>query len=271
MPRLHLLAALLIALGSAPVVAATGLPGDDLSFLSYEGTAIDPKRETVLYRESHYVRMEHGTARDRLVLYRCPDGQPFARKRVETRFGTPWLPAFGLEDQRLGYVEGLRGDGDTLEVYVREGWDAALQRDTIRDAPVALVADAGFDAFVRDHWDELLAGQTVRLYFLVPSRLDYLAFKVRKVGEETLEGRKAQRFRLSLGGLLGLFVSGIDVVYDDETRVLMQYQGLTNVRDPQGDNYVARIDFPLAARKLEATPAAFDAARELPLVASCSG
>lgn len=264
-------AVLLLAAAVVPPLGADGLPGGGLGFLSYDGTAFDPDSGAVLYHESHFVALKGDVARERFVLYRCPDGQPFARKRVETRFGTPWLPAFGLEDERLGYAEGLRGDGPELEVYVRESRGKALKRDVISQAPVSLVADAGFDAFVRDHWDELLAGQSVPLYFLVPSRLDYLSFKVKKVGEETIEGRRAQRLRLALGGLLGLFVSGIDVVYDDQTRVLMQFRGLTNVRDPKGSNYVARIDFPLATRKTEPGPAAFEAAREAPLVASCSG
>ena len=70
--------------------------------------------------------------------------------------------------------------------------------------------------------------------------------------------------------MLGLVVSGIDVSYDAQSRVLMRFQGLTNVRDPGGDNYVARIDFPSDARRAEPGPEALEAARTVALATSCA-
>ena len=43
----------------------------------YEGLAYEKKSGKLLYRESHW--LQEG---QRLVLYRCPDGKPFARKKV---------------------------------------------------------------------------------------------------------------------------------------------------------------------------------------------
>ena len=77
-------------------------------------------------------------------------------------------------------------------------------------------------------------------------------------------------FRLALGGLLGLVVSGIDVSYDADNRMLMRFSGLTNVRDPDGENYVARIDFPPDERRNEAGADALEAARSATLVSACA-
>ena len=68
-----LLAALLLPAAAAAEDAAE-LP----SYLSYDGTAVEPDDGSVLYRESHYVAMQGSRVLERLVLYRCADGTPFA-------------------------------------------------------------------------------------------------------------------------------------------------------------------------------------------------
>ena len=265
--------------GAAALMALTLLCADGLhaesitgmrSYMSYDGTAVDSDDGRVLYRESHYLAMEGASVLERLVLYRCADGQPFARKRVAPVLDSPWLPEFDLTDARLGYREGVDAKGKLFEVFVQESAQDAIERETLEKAPVDLVGDAGFDRFVQDHWDTLVAGQTVRFNFLVPSRLDYLGFKVQQVGEERIGERPVRVFRLALGGLLGLVVSGIDVSYDADSRVLMRFSGLTNVRDPDGENYVARIDFPADERRNEAGADALEAARSATLVSACA-
>lgn len=239
-------------------------------YFSYDGTAMDTDGGKVLYRESHYLAQQGPRVLERLVLYRCADGAPFARKRVTDSGRSPWLPAFDMRDARLKYREGARADAQRVEVFVQEPGESALEQEVLDEVPGDLVGDAGFDRFVQDHWKPLLDGETVHFNFLVPSRLDYLAFKVRHLGRQEVDGRAAEVFRLALGGLLGLVVSGIDVAYDTRSRVLLRFEGLSNVRDPQGDNYVARIDFPPDARRTEADAAAMEAARAVPLVSECA-
>jgi hypothetical protein len=253
----------------AATAAAENLPAVR-SYASYDGTAIDARKGNVLYRESHFLALEGAAVRERLVLYRCADGTPFARKRVLSALGSPWLPEFDLTDARLGYREGVAARGSALEVYVQEPGATKTERETLDQAPADLVGDAGFDGFVQDHWEQLVAGDTVRFHFLVPSRLDYMGFKVRQVDEQRIDDRPVRVFRLTLGGLLGLIVSGIDVSYDAESRILMRFQGLSNVRDADGDNYVARIDFPITERRTESSDAALEAARSMPLTNRCA-
>lgn len=260
---------LVAALGG--IQASADTPGAPLpQYLSYDGTAVDVDDGSVLYRESHYLVQEGAQVLERLVLYRCADGTPFARKRVVPAGPTPWLPAFDMTDARLGYREGASVDGDGVEVFVQEPGEPALEQEALEEVPTDLVGDAGFDRFVQDNWQKLLAGETVHFHFLVPSRLDYMGFKVRHLGHERIGDRPVEVFRLALGGLLGLIVSGIDVAYEADSRILMRFEGLSNVRDPEGDNYVARIEFPLAARKVEADASALEAARSVPLASACA-
>ena len=224
---------------------ASGPAAADLSY--EEGVARDPDSNVVLYREQHLVRRVDGAPSERLVVYRCPDGTAFARKRVDYR-DSRQAPAFTFEDARDGYGEGLRRRGQAARVWVREGRD-----QTERSAPLAaanlLVADAGFDEFIRRQWQPLLAGESVALRFALPARLESLGFRLKRVGSAQVAGETAELFRLKLGGLLGWVAPHIDVAYGRESRRLLRFEGLSNLRDDDGDSQLsARIDFPRAAK-----------------------
>jgi hypothetical protein len=248
-----------VAIGPSPAVAAT-----DLAFTGY---ARSPEDGRLLYVESHHVRRLGEVGEARVVLYRCAvGGAAFARKEL-TYGKVREEPEFGFTDARSGYSEGLRRTPSGLRVYQQE--DARASR---REAPVpagiVIVSDAGFDEFVRRHWTELEAGETVRFPFLIPSRLSHLSFKVRKQKEATVEGAVASVIRLNLSGVFGLFLPYIEVSYRKSDKVLLRYEGLTNIRDDKGKNLVAQIRFPPAERRTVAD-AGLERLRAEPLVSRC--
>jgi hypothetical protein len=233
---------------------------------TYEALAYDLKTGSLLYRELHRVeRTADGSGR-RTVLYRCPGGEPFARKVVD--YGDdPTSPVFELIDRRLGYREGVREGAAGYEVFVQESSDEAEETAPLPRIE-GLVADAGFDDFVKRNWDALLAGETQRFPFLVPSTLDAIEFKVRKHDEIVIGGETATVIRLSLGAWYAFLLPHIDVVYANETRQLRQFSGISNVRDLDGDNYKVRIEFPAPGQG--ADPVALAAVPvDAPLVGSC--
>ena len=103
-------------------------------------------------------------------------------------------------------------------------------------------SDAGFDRFIEEHWDELVAGTTFVRRFLVPSRLDFMDFRIRLDAPRETEG--AVGFVLELDSvLLRLLVPPIIAIYDTTSRRLLRYEGLSNLHDEGGDNHRVRIDF----------------------------
>lgn len=206
------------------------------------GLAADLDSGRALYREQHLLRAApDGELLDRLVVYRCVDGTPFARKRVDYR-GASAAPAFQFEDVRNGYREGVLRAGREASVFVDRP-DAEPRRAPLPGGN--LVADAGFDQWVRREWPRLTAGERVPMAFLVPSRLTSYEFRVYEVEGSGLDVGDARRFRLRLGGLLGWFAPHIDVVYAEQDRRLVRFEGLSNLRDDAGANPLkVRIDFP---------------------------
>ncbi len=247
------------------LAAQAASPPTPADISRYTGIAREPGTHgAVLYREDHY---RYGPSDDRreLVLYRCPDGAPFARK---TLHGPAVTPLFELVDAANGYREGVRDNGDARQVFVRPvGADATRERglDTPRDA----VIDAGFDAYVRRHWDALAAGKTRRIAFLVPSRLDYMAFRIKRHRDAAAARRGVLVLRLELDSWIAFALPHIDVGYDMRTRQLHWFRGLSNLRDRDGRNVRVRLVYP-ADQRLSAVPAAeLAAARKAPLDGRC--
>lgn len=232
---------------------------------TFEGAARDPASGRALYTESHYVFDAGTPTESRIVLYRCPrDGRPFARK--ELRYdATRTAPSFDMQDARSGFAEGLERASGATKVYARAG-AGAERRSAAVDEP-ALVADAGFDEFVRTHWDELQRGDSLRAPFLVPSLLESVDFRVRKASASGAGADRVSVIRLAVAGPLGWFLSDIDVSYRDVDRRLVSYTGVTNIRDARGKMLNAIIDFPDSARR-DSAPAAAEL-RALPLTGAC--
>ena len=65
------------------LTAGRGAADPGLSF--EEGIARDPKGSVEFYREQHFLRSEDERPLERLVLYRCPGGVLFGRKRIDYR------------------------------------------------------------------------------------------------------------------------------------------------------------------------------------------
>lgn len=230
-----------------------------------EGVARDPGSRALMYREHHLVRRAGGQPTERLVIYRCADGTPFARKRVDYR-RSMLAPEFSFEDVRMGYREGLRRRGGTHTVWVSDARGEGERSATLDEPAARLVADAGFDEFIRSQWQPLLAGQSVPLRFAVPSRLQTLGFKVGRQGSTTLGQEPAETFRLKLGGVLGWIAPHIDVAYGRESRRLLRFEGLSNLRSDDGsEQLVARIEFPVPAAP--AAESQWQAAERQPLSA----
>lgn len=207
------------------------------SITRHDGEARDPDTRRVLYREEHLVRRDGDAPTERLVLYRCPDRTAFARKRVDYR-RSRLAPDFELIDAR-GHREGLRREGARTLVW---SGDAPARALAATEAP--LVADAGFDEFLRTRWSTLTAGEPQRLAFAVPAYGRSLTFKIARAPAAKADRDALHRFELRIDGVLGRMLPGITVDYDRDERLLRRFLGVTNIRDARGEQVRAEILFP---------------------------
>jgi hypothetical protein len=245
-------------------VAAFAASAASAAIDRYEGTARPRDGGPVLYRETHW-RLPGGDGLSRVVLYRCPDGTPFARKQV---WGDPdaIAPRFEFVDGRDGYREGVRAAGTGLEVFWRGGAGEAERRAPVRP-DAATVFDAGFDALVRRGWSRLAEGAPVRAAFLLPSRLDTLGVKLEPRGGAPADG--LLRLRMTLDAWYGFAAPRTDLSYRRDDRWLLRFEGIGTIRDAAGRHQDVRIDFPPDVRRTGIARAEVDAALARPLARGC--
>lgn len=246
----------LLAVATAPSAAAQ---------LRYEGVAYAASGTTVVYRETHWLYRD-GDAGARLVLYRCPDGRPFARKTMR-EVPDAVAPDFDFVDARLGYREGVRTRDGRREVFHREGASAPL---LVRPLPAVpgLVIDAGFDRYLVGQWSRMATGR-VTAPFLVPGRFRAIDFRIGDAVDARESGRAVRRFRMALAGLLGMALPPIELTYDIAERRLLRFRGPGTVRDARGRLQALRVEFPESPTTTGVTPAQIQAAARAPLAASC--
>jgi hypothetical protein len=252
----RLLLAVAVALSTSPPTGAAE---------RYSGDAYSMSGNVLLYHETQYV-YDAGAAR--VVLYRCPDGRAFARKRVRESSDAQ-APDFDLVDARLGYREGVLDHGDEREVYVQRREDRPLQTDLLK-VPDDGVIDAGFDAFAQHHWAALRRGETLRFPYLVPSRRSFYQFKVARVDDDSPASARTMTVRLSLGFWFSFLLPHVDVVYDVASHHILRYEGLSNIRGDDGRNYRIHADYPAIGYGREVPQSEVDAALGAPLVSSCT-
>jgi len=240
----------------------TAVRADD-AVESFSGSAFASDSDVLLYRETHFLR-----GREHIVLYRCPDGRPFARK-LSHDDGDAQAPDFDLTDARLGYREGVRRVDGGREVYVQRSAAQPQQSDLLSVPPDGVI-DMGFEVFARHHWDELQRGDTLRFNFPVPSRRKFFAFKVNRIVPSAPTPPGTATFRLGPGTWFSFLLPHIDVTYDVATRRLVHYEGLSNVRDLNGKNYRVRYEAPKIASGHAVSAAEVDAMLVAPLAATCT-
>jgi hypothetical protein len=141
------------------------------------------------------------------------------------------LPALAVNGQKCDLVGAPLGEEflrDSGAIHLREAGRCS--------------SSAGYERAVLDRIRQIvkehIRGAAPRVAFLVPSLLESVNFRIRKVAD-------------------------IDVSYRKRDRRLMRYRGLANIRDAGGELLEARIDFPVDAHAIAAVNLA--ALREIPL------
>lgn len=232
----------------------------------YLGTAYAKDSGAVVYREEHWVYSDGGTEK-RLVLYRCPSGPPFARKLVQA-VGSASAPDFDYIDGRDGYREGVRGGKGQRDIYVQKNRQSPLRSEPLPSRDRAVI-DAGFDTYVREHWDGLAGKRGMQVPFLVPSRFTYMNLRIEGASDSQADGQLVRHLRMSLDAWYGFAAPSIDLSYTATDHRLRRFEGISNVHDAQGRSQTVRIEFPPSDQKPPATRQEIDAAAALPLAAHC--
>lgn len=226
--------------------------------VQYVGNAYKQDTGDLVYQEVHTMRLD-GTRPVALeTVYQDAEGKPFAHRQVA--YGEePAQPEFEFTDDRTGYSEGVRQEGSNKIVFKHKKGERDQAKVKYSRRP--MVIDAGFDRFVVENWAQLQRGKTLKFDFLNADRLSKIALRLSKTGDRQTEFGPASEFQMEINNfVLRMFLDPIKICYLNADRSLFEYEGISNVKNPEGENYLVRIEFPPALRVALADSAAAAAA-----------
>ena len=197
--------------------------------------AYDSDGKKLLYSEEH--RYENDYQHE--VIYKETDGQVFAEKTVN--YNRSFIaPAFQQTNNRNGeYIE-TRYNDDQLQVFYRENKDEQQVKDDI-DISDSLVIDAGFDHYIRLHWEELLSGQSKVINYLLPSHQQSIDLRIEAIDCNSVllnsaAPEKVICWRVAADSWVFRMLSEpLLLAYEKSSRNLLTFAGRSNICDSNGD------------------------------------
>lgn len=184
--------------------------------LDVVGLASERSSGELLYREFHYCG-EDGLVC--LIEYRDPAGELLASKELDYR-SSVHAPSVSVRDIRHSRQQ-------TFEAQNEDG----------------LVADAGFDNFVRSSWDVLSAGERVTFRFQAIGANKPYTMRVQRNDSQDCP---AQNMCLTVevdSWLLGLVAKPLELVYSEADRRLMRFSGVSNIRSEKDKAQEVNISY----------------------------
>ncbi len=203
------------------------------------GTGYKPGTDQVLFYEYSEFELDSlGFIIQRRVEYRLPDGSLKSVKVVDYDAEPAWTPSFTYEDYQLNSTVGVLHDGNDAKLFRR--LDDSLQEQGIELIYENTVIDAGFDAYIQFVWPRLLNNEVVAFDVLSPLKFSRYAFELKM--KEPSENLCFIEMSLDWWPI-SLFIDPVQLTYDCATKKLLRYQGLTNLRDSDNNQYRADIHY----------------------------
>lgn len=203
----------------------------------------------LLYLESYWSDKDGNLEK---ISYQMPSGETFGEKRIKPS-SVPGLISYeqsnDLANRKIA-VSVLKSEGDHPPQRVELKLLYRSQKKTVEKEVKSskkrhVIVDAGFDAFVRAHWDKLSKGERIPAQFPIASRGKLVKLFIT---ESDCKSHDSERvcFRVRLQSrLLRLFIDDpVYAEYDPNNRRLIRYQGIGNVALENGE--VPAVDIQLS-------------------------
>lgn len=234
------------------MVSGCSAPDSVVDRAAVIGRAQEAQSEAVRYCE-YFLPQESGKIR---VVYYTPEGRE--GQKIAEKWISGDVASTGVLQTSVPEV--LQEDfrhGELRQVTQSDaGWQLRYRRDhrsKFDDASFRLdeleVIDAGFDPYVRKHWNQLVAGETVQFRFASPVHGRAIKLRARAVScaaagaDLCLQVELAQAFlRWIAGGEIYLEYSRSPEAKPGVPR-LTRFNGVSNLLDDAGEPQQVQIDY----------------------------
>ncbi len=188
----------------------------------------------LVYREKHSVTREGGQVMTSLTEYFSPAGQLIATMESDYSRNLS-MPTYVFEDLRRGYREGLREENGEYIIF-KKTKDGEEETAAITNTE---------DVFSCQGWHYYLVNslavlerENVELNLILPSELKAFPFEIQRGRSE---GDRVEAVLKLNHWLFRYFAPTLQLVYDSKSRKLVEYGGISNLLDSEGNRQDVRI------------------------------
>jgi hypothetical protein len=188
----------------------------------------------LVYREKHSVTGEGGQVLTSLTEYINPDGQVIATMESDYSRNLS-MPTYVFEDRRSGHREGLREENGEYVIFIKKR-DGEEKTAAITNTENVFSCQ-GWHYYLVNNLSELERGN-VELNLILPSQLKALPFEIQQV---RAEGDRVEAILKFNHWFFRYFSPTLRLVYDSKLKKLVEYRGISNIVDDDGNRQEVRI------------------------------
>lgn len=207
----------------------------------YQGLAKNGDR--LAYIEKHTVEYDdQGKLLSTATEYTSAAGKSIAELRSDFRESLA-VPSQTFKDFRTGNVEGVRRDRGKLVMFDQDPGKLERTR-SLDDSDLGihiLVGGQGMNYYLLDHLETIQPLQELSLRFLIPGKLDFYDFKIKKTNEST-DG--IVEFEIVIQNwFFKIFAPKLFVKYDKKKKRIVWYKGISNLKSDDGSKQNVTITY----------------------------
>lgn len=209
----------------------------------YEGIAMDKNSLEFIYKEVHHEIFNKGKHIETLTYFLGKNGNEFARRELNFRSSFQ-KPQYLLNDKRSGLLEEVTHLGaNQFYIRYRKNANSKLKEKSIY-VPEPAIVDGGFNYYIKNNWDKIISDKKLVFNYLSVAFQDYFTFRIYKLDKQTNDPNIMLLKMECKQIFLRLMMKPIFVYYDLETKRIVKYDGISNIRDLNGISYKALLNYP---------------------------
>lgn len=195
------------------------------------GVARDASDNSVRYIEHH----QYSEDGQHEIRYFDP-GQNILLEKLMAYEGLPQHPRIEQKDYISDTNIVIRYDTDRATMVTSKG---PVTEDFTFEVTPDIVVDAGFDAYIRENWENFKNGKTHNVTFAIAGQSRLLPMKI----ERTAFSESGASFKVQPANwLVRMLLPEIQLSYNEE-RQLTRYEGFSNLKPSSGQSRTVIIEF----------------------------
>jgi hypothetical protein len=217
-----------------------------LLFTSYASLATTPQEIThwgiarndegmIVYTEKHEIKKVKNKVVNSKTTYFDKDRKNVIATLISDYSKSVSLPTYEFIDHRTKYREGLRYKDGKYVIYYQKPNEK--EESNVLKENDSVFSCQGWHYYLINNL-ETLEKDDIALNLVLPSELDFYSFKIQQVNSS---GSKIVANLKLANWFLRIFAPKLRLVYDKNQKKLVEYEGISNILDKDGDRQEVTI------------------------------